>query len=400
MSEGPPGATRWDQVCGALLRLRGQLPPEDPVTIGSFAEDVRWWSRGRPARETAGLQLPPADVSPHGPTNLEAALLDIIAHADSAMHKELLILSDADADIADAAKITAALKEKKITLHLLDTYGKGRGAAVLRQLARDTGGQVVEELDATRWISASQKLLSMASPNRLMTAPAEVRFIEDLHDLATRLVQPWNRTWLKKGAAAQAEANTEEGAIVLAARWQVGAGQVIAAAFPTDSREIQAIGKLVEKPPRDPRFSVSFDAGQELRVSIDAVDGGRYLNGLPLSLEVSGTVTQAIPQTAPGRYELTMAAPRHPVFAAVRHDGRILQRIAVAGRYAPEFDAIGNNRQRMEELARRSGGHVILPNHEGAIRFNWPRNRVPLASWLSALGVLFIATGLVRWRFR
>ncbi len=233
-----------------------------------------------------------------------------------------------------------------------------------------------------------------------MIAPAAVRYIEDLRDLPTRLVAPWNRTWLKKGAAAQAEANTEEGTIALAAQWQVGAGQVIAAAFPADSREVQAIAKLVEKPPRDPRFSIGIDAGSELRVSIDAIDGGRYLNGLSLSLEISGAAPQTIPQTAPGRYELTIPALRHPVFAAVRRDGAILRRIAVAGRYAPEFDAIGNNRARMEELARRSGGQVILPNHEGAIRISWPKDRVPLVSWLSAIGVLFIAAGLIRWRFR
>ncbi len=141
MSEGPVGATRWDLVCSALLRLRGQLPPEDPVTIGSFAEDVRWWSRGRIARETLGLQLPPADVSAHGPTNLEPALLDIIAHADAAMPKQLLILSDADADIAEPARIATGLKEKKISLHLLDTYGKGRGAAMLRQLRATVAGR-------------------------------------------------------------------------------------------------------------------------------------------------------------------------------------------------------------------------------------------------------------------
>ena len=38
------------------------------------------------------------------------------------------------------------------------------------------------------------------------------------------------------------------------------------------------------------------------------------------------------------------------------HERRVLDRFAVAGRYAPEFDAVGNDHERMRELAARSTG--------------------------------------------
>jgi hypothetical protein len=105
-----------------------------------------------------------------------------------------------------------------------------------------------------------------------------------------------------------------------------------------------------------------------------------------------------IPQTAPGRYELHIDAPTRSTLASVHLDGRILDRIAVAGRYAPEFDAIGNNRERMYALARSSSGAVIEPSQTRPIDFRWPLRRLPLASYCCGAGAALIAAGLLRWR--
>ena len=407
MAAGPPGETRWDMVRAAILRLLPLLPPEDPVTVGSYSENLIWWSRGRSARETSAMRLPPPEVQPAGPTNLEPALLEIISQTDGAMPTELLILSDADADILDPDRLEAGLRQRRIRLHLLDTYGRGRGIAHMRRLARATGGQVMQELDPRNWIAAAQKLLLAAAPDHLARTPVEITFADDLKGLPPCTAALWNRTWLKKTAVLLAQARGAGAQAPMAARWQAGAGQVLAAAFRPGDQHVEAMVRLVERPARDPRFAVSWHAGPMLRVVIDAIDGERYLNGQALTLALwdqsrsaAAAARHSIPQTAPGRYELSIDAPRRPAFAAVYHDGRVVEQFAVAGRYAPEFDAVGNDLEAMRELARRTGGAVIPPAQTAPIRFSFPHVRTPLAPLLAALGAALVIAGLLWWRLR
>src|SRR5262249_8672233 len=152
-----------------------------------------------------------------------------------------------------------------------------------------------------------------------------------------------NRTWLKATATPLAEARVADEIMYPAAHWQVGSGAAAAAAFAATPIEAAAIAGLIARPPRDPRYRITWDAGAKLRVRVDAVDGTRYLNDQDLSLELADADSpgaprsQPIPQTGPGRYELSAPAPRSPAFAAVRLGARVLDRIALAGRYAPEF---------------------------------------------------------------
>ena len=46
------------------------------------------------------MSLPPADAGPHGPTNLEETLLDIAQNSEGDLPKQLLLLTDADAEPA------------------------------------------------------------------------------------------------------------------------------------------------------------------------------------------------------------------------------------------------------------------------------------------------------------
>jgi hypothetical protein len=152
---------------------------------------------------------------------------------------------------------------------------------------------------------------------------------------------------------------------------------------------------------------VTWETEAELRVTIDAVDkasskGSPYMNGLAPRLELSRPQESAevlpIGQTGPGLYSLAVPAPRQSALATVRLGGQVLDRVAVAGRYAPEFDNIGNNREMMNTLARSSGGLVIEPSQTRPIDFQWPTAYAPIASELAALGAFCIAMGLVWWR--
>jgi hypothetical protein len=158
---------------------------------------------------------------------------------------------------------------------------------------------------------------------------------------------------------------------------------------------------MVALSPTDPRFSISWQTGRSLSVKINATDHNLILNNLKFSLQIksdSDEQTAEIPQTAPGEYSLSVAAPRDPSIATLRSGDRILDRIAVPGRYPEEFDALGNDHDAMQALSDRSRGEVIWPTDHHKIDFHWPPDDVPLTPWLAAAAAGFLAAALFRCR--
>ncbi|HEV8606025.1 MAG TPA: vWA domain-containing protein, partial [Tepidisphaeraceae bacterium] len=306
-------ATRFDLAKQSLTALLPHLPPQDPISIGSFAENLRWWSTGKSAKETAKISFP--QILPTGPTNLEPALLQIISQSQPGIPKELLILTDADTKIENPAALEKGLKEKQIRLHLL-LIGQGPTPAlpILQQLSQSTGGQILTELSPRQWTAAIQKLFSMISPTRLIPDPIEVQFLNDLKSLPARPVSPSNRTWLKKDATLLAESNNNDKP-PLAAQWNFGSGIVTAFSFSANTTEIESLSKLIAQPPRDPRFQITWTPGPTLHIRIDATDNQTYLNNEPLTLTllddspIPKREIKNIPQTSPGPYELSHPAP-------------------------------------------------------------------------------------------
>ena len=401
MAADAGGATRWELARQALLAVVPHIPPEDPLSIGSFARDLRWWSSGRSARETALLSLPPPDVRPTGPTNLQAALQHIIAEEGGGMPRELLLLSDTDADV-DAPALLDGLRAARIRLHVL-AIGRGRGLAALSQLADATGGRIMEALEPATWMKATLELFQRAAPAHVQRGELEIRLRGPLAPLGLRRADLWNRTWLKSDATAAGEAATPDGDVVMAAVWNFGSGQVLAAAFPADSADVLSMSGIVARPPRDPRLRVTFDAAALLKVTVDAIDGQQYLNGLELRLQVLGADDTSreellLTQVAPGRYEAVLPAPRRPAFATLWHEQRVVDQAAIAGRYAPEFDEVGTDADALRELAARSGGVVVAPSDAGPIDCRWPLAAVALRSVLAALAGAMIGLALVWWQ--
>jgi len=400
----PGGPSRWDLAASAIVRALPRLPPDDLVSVGDFSAGLRWWTAGKLVREAARQPLPPPDVRPRGPTNLEPALLRLAEQSDAALPKELLLLTDADTQIDAPAALAARLGAKKIRLHLL-AIGQGRGLGQLRSVVAGTGGTILAESDPARWAAGIQKLTRAAMPDRLRRATADLRFLPPLDSLGHRRVDRWNRTWLKDGAELLADAADPPLAdrVPMAARWQAGTGRVLAAAFTPAPGEITAMANLIAEPPRDPRFQVNWSTATDLRITIDAADNGKYLNDQPLTVELrpaddSSAESHTVPQAAPGRYELSLPPPRRPTFATVRADERIIDRRALAGRYPPEFDAIGNDYDAMRRLAETTGGRIIHPDETEPIRFPWPRRDIGLTPYLSITGAGLLAVALVWWK--
>src|SRR5690606_37326368 len=105
-----------------------------------------------------------------------------------------------------------------------------------------------------------------------------------------------------------AEATHGDGQVPMIARWQFCAGRVMAAAYPMQANRAAALAELIEAQPADPRFTVSWDTADRLRVEVDAVDAQGYLNDLQLNLKLADADAPAnvriipLQQIAPGRY--------------------------------------------------------------------------------------------------
>ncbi len=382
---GSMAGPAWRTERDAVAHVLPALPPADPVRIGSFAADVTWWAAATPAG--VARAVPP--VEPGGVTNLVAAVRRVADSAEAAVPTHLLLMTDADADLPDPARLAADLNGRRVTLDVLAT-GDGQALAALRTVAAATGGTVVEQFDPGQWVTAARALARQAVPRRFVAGPTAVRWI-GASGPAT--VAGRNRTWLKPTADELADGPDGP----LAGQWRVGTGRVIAAGFVADPATLAALADRVAAEPRDPRLTVTWDAADVLRVSVDAVDGDRYLNGMAVTLDLDGP-SVPVPQTGPGAYAATVDAPRRPTIAVVRADGRVVERFAVPGRYAPEFDAVGNDRAALATLAGRTGGGVVEPAASGPIRFPGPPRRTPLAPPLATAAAACVAGGLVRWR--
>jgi hypothetical protein len=280
-------------------------------------------------------------------------------------------------------ELATGLNAKKIHLHLL-AIGHGSALPALKTIATQTGGFVLEQIDPKQWIESATQLLRSALPDHLQHTTVSIT------PAPPSTVSNWNQTWLKPAATVLQQSSSAP----MTARWQIGLGQVIAIAYPADASIVLPFAKQIAASPRDPRFKVTWDAGASLRITVDAIDGKEYLNGESISLEMGG-VTSSLPQIAPGQYQISLPAPRSSQIVTVRNQNRVLERFAVAGRYPPEFDAIGNDVKNLKMLADRTGGSVIQPGPVHPIDFRWPVRPTPLSSQLAFAGFIAIATGMI-----
>ncbi len=386
-SSGSMAGNPWKTETDVIRGLLAQLPGNDLASIGDFARELRWWWHDTTAGNLA--QRDPPDIAPSGPTNLSAMLSQVGLQSDGAIPSQLLLLTDADADLPDPAGITAAFAQKKITLNLL-ALGHGSALPALRSIAQTTGGTVVEQSDPSRWITAADQLLKSAMPTRYQRTPVDL-------NPGPGHINEWNQTWAK----ADAQVSQKAADSPMLAEWRFGSGRVLAIAWPADPASIDQHARSIAVAPVDPRFDVKWKAGSTLSVTIDAMDHGQFLNDQRFAIELRDAQSSAllnrksISQTAPGQYALSIPAPHLPKLVTVLHDDQMIRQFSIAGRYAPEFDVIGNDRANLSTLAQRTGGKVILPGPVQPLSLQGPIRLVSVASEFAIAGFAGIAAGLI-----
>jgi hypothetical protein len=392
------GISRWQIAARAVVRLLPELPPMDPVRIGQFSDVVRWWSAGKTVAETSRTPLPPADAFPHGPTDLESALNQIGRDTEGTLPTELLVVSDCDTTFEHPDELSEILAREKIRLDVL-AIGSGSGLGIIRRICAATGGNVVEQFDPREWAKSIVRLSQAALPPRVVREPVGVIFENEVKFLTRENVAIWDRTWLKPDAQRWASTMHNSTLLPMAGYWRVGSGCVAAVAYEADHSRVEALAGRIAAKPRDPRFSVTWETGRKVHVIVDAIDSGKFLNGLQILLNVldsAGSVQ--LEQTGPGRYEAGMDSAGNSRIVTLRLGDEVIDRMPVPGRYPAEFDAVGNDHAAMRKLAERSGGEVIWPTDHGRIDFRWPLREIALTNWICGLSLILIGAGLVWWR--
>ena len=322
------GVSRWQAATRAMVNLLPALPPSDPIQIGQFSDAVKWWLEPGTVADAAKAPLPPPDVFPHGPTNLESALTQIADQAegnasvaegkasvaDANLPSELLLLSDCDAQIDRPDDLANLLSKKHVRLYVL-AIAHGSGLEIIRRISADSGGSVFEEFDPRQWARSMRKLSQAALPPSLVRHPTQVLFENAAKSLGNITAAICNRCWLKPDAERWAEAAGTNSIIPLAGYRRVGSGCVAATAFRPDDGVIKALANLIAEKPRDPRFSVQLETGGRLHVTVDAADAGRFLNDLAIKLELAGNGPKReamLRQTARGDMRRAWILPGNP----------------------------------------------------------------------------------------
>jgi len=392
------GRSRWAVASGALAAIVKELPPADTVSVGSFAANLDWWVNGKSVSEAKSLTLPPPNLAPSGPTNLQPVLEKLQADASGDGKKDLLLLTDGETKLAGLDTLAAAMIARNLRVHVL-AIGSGSALADLQMLATATGGRYTAELDAAKWLAAVRKLVRGAMPDRMIHEPLDLVFGDGLATLPGRTVSDANRTWLKSGSIKLATARTADEEVPLIARRPLGTGTVIAAAYPPNGPELEAITALAASPPRDPKYQVDWSAAARGRVTIDAAGAEGFLNGLSFQLRMSGASdVLKFEQSAPGRYEAIIPPSAEPRLAKMFLGEHEIDRQPIAGRYPHEFDAIGLNADSLSNLANRSGGRLITPDQKRPISIPLQWDNSSLTPWLSIAAAVFIGLGLVQWK--
>lgn len=380
-------SSRWEASIAAAASAVEKLDEQERVSAATFARAVDpIVIDATPAAARASLGSIRTRV-PGGPTGMQAALESAIASAKGRPTR-LLIVSDADVSITDPASLAARLRDARISVFLLATTIVPNDSP-LRTICDDTGGRLSSQADPLQWVVAAESLVAAARGKDAIEGDFRPTLQGITVDLSTK-------RRFRSFAKANADVIANVGDEPVAARWQAGLGQAISVAAEIDRSRLAALASSMQRAPIDPRFQFAWDERNET-VTVAAADQGAPLNDLAITLRRNDRAMPFL-QVAPGQYRAAISRSGEPSIAIVEHAGRVIGRRAVASRYAPEFDRIGNDLTALRALAARTGGRLIEPGDASPIEFpnaaEWRSTR----AWLAAIGavVLLLAIVLIR----
>lgn len=386
-------ATRFAQAARAAAQAAAALPSDDLLSAAGFSDQIDWWFRAeRPQRaQTAGLA--PPGLRPRGATNLLAVLEAISTTADE-LPRAVLIITDGEvpATPEQIQRVIDALRRARVQVHAL-LIGQHDAPAV-RQLVEAGGGHWRRSADPADWERLASQVLRQAGGDLFINANFRI-------DLANPPIvgQRINRTFLRQGATALASADTADGPMPLAARWSAGLGQVLAIAADAMPESLASLAGRLTVDARPPGLRLTLDYDTQWIIRLQQLDADEALRPRAGRLALDSAAPIDMELSAPGVYQARIESRPEPAAGVITLDNQLAARFVLPGRYAPEFDRLGNDHDAMRRLAEQTGGSVITPAQQSPVRLAGIATPAPLRPWLIAAGALLIAAALVLWRF-
>ncbi|MGC4032519.1 MAG: vWA domain-containing protein [Tepidisphaeraceae bacterium] len=347
--------SRWQSAVNAATAAVERLPGDARVSVGAFSDGVRMLANDATPADARRALAAAAATPPRGPTGLRAAI-EAVAKASPRESTRLLLLTDGDAELGDVDQLADALKRANVRADALVSTP----ADALTRLCEKTGGQSTRPATVDRWATAFGGLVD--TPDEAVRTPAvgvgRGAWAGRRIDVGLR----W-RAWVK----GRAETLLDVDAKPVAAAWRVGLGRVTAVSASVSAGNWANALRRLESAPADPHFAVDWDETVG-RVRLTARDVAGPMNGLkPTLWRGDSAVPMAI--VAPGIYEAALDRRQRPSVGVVLMEDRVISRQALAGRYAEEFDAVGNDRPALQAIADRTGGRVIDAGDNRPIQF-------------------------------
>lgn len=312
------------------------LAGDDLLEVIAFDSQPTRIVRMTPAKHRARIQNDIARIAPGGGTEIFSALDAAYQSltAARAKRKHVIVLTDGQAPSGGIHDLGQTMAGEGITI---STVGLGSGVdeALLRGLSDVAGGRFYRVMDAQslpRIFTRETELISKNAAVEEYFQPRVVGSADFLRgvDMASAPYLHGYVSTQMKPAPAQVILASDSGEPILA-RWRVGLGWTIA--WTSDVKNMWAVewlrwpgygqffGQMVREHMRSKKRQ-EFKLKAELdpttgrvRAAIDAIGGDDlFQNGLDASLVVKGPTesqTLAMPQTAPGRYEIDFPLPKY-----------------------------------------------------------------------------------------
>lgn len=418
------GSMRAESPSRMSLAQRGAIElveaahPTDMIGLVVFDDTHEWIFRPRAATERGKREMVHAirGIRPDGGTIVGPAYreaLDALRNMDAAV-KHIILLSDGEffdgtrqgiipaGPRPDFEAMAAEGLQDGITT---TTIGIGEADYTTIQRMAEAGGGRFYGVTRTQDLPQVFTTEVIATP-RSLVREGPVQPIVHPHPLLLGTAPPppvsaYVASVLKDGSEMLLEGVDEEPVVAVGRQ---GLGR--SAALTTDLNQwAGAFGTWPDLPAlvtnivrwlqvRPEPYSTTLDVeGNQVRVVVDAVREGAYLNDERLDARYGGT-TVRLEQTGPGRYEGLLPAVAQGGSVVISRGGDVVTRQPAS--FAPAALNPEGAAERLQALANRSGGEIVdMQSYEPPLALQ----RITIWPYLAVLGLLLFLFELIRRRF-
>lgn len=384
-----PGPTKMEMAKTAAIGAVRALSPGDSVAVLAFADNNTWLSRLRQINSQSDIDVITSQISrlkADGVTEMAGALRAGIdeLQTSSIRARHIILLSDGQPTTSfDPSAMAARARGGDISISTI-AIGEQADTRLMERLATEGNGrysfaarpQDIPRLTLEETEKLGGKMIATGDFRAVQTAPSPVMRGLEAGRLPT--LGGYQITEAKPDAQVILQSGRSE---PILAQWQYGLGRVVA--WTSDlSQELAINWKDSESyapfwnqavrwtlpAAVSPTFRVTtIQDGHDLILAVDAFDNGATVNLAQTTARLrtpsGATVDLTLPQTAPGRYEVRLAAPQAGAYGLELRQPRAGANVSDAAGFSVPYPAelrgptVGDSI--LGVLADRTGGRVL-----------------------------------------